>query len=115
MTPQVLSVKCNFCSKFRPEFRVHHLPKAQTICDYCLDWHMKALQVLGGQTGHGCQGCNTSWEVIRDRDPQGQRLWVVPKDGIYQLLCKHCLTPYLPKRADLYTGTQFGRETLKLG
>jgi hypothetical protein len=115
MAPQLISIRCNFCSKFRPPFRVHQFSQAQTICDYCMEWHYKALDVLAGITGHGCQECNRTWDEIRAADPQGQRLWVVPKDGIYQLLCKRCVQPYLPKRADLYSGTRFGREGLNLG
>ena len=42
------------------------------------------------------------------------RMYVVPKDGIYQLLCAGCVKPYLPKRKDLYRGTKFGTETLKI-
>jgi len=41
-------------------------------------------------------------------------MYVVPKDGIYQLLCACCVRPYVGKRADLYAGTRFGKETLKL-
>ena len=36
-------------------------------------------------------------------------LYVVPKDGLYQLLCKQCVVPYVKKRADLYKGTEFGQ------
>jgi len=41
-------------------------------------------------------------------------MYVVPKDGIYQMLCSACSRPYVSKRADLYRGTEFGRKTLKL-
>jgi hypothetical protein len=115
MAPQVVTVKCNYCSKFRPLSRVAQLPgHAQVMCDYCVDWHFKAIEVLAGCSGSGCQECGATWEYIMAAYPKGQRLWVIPKDGIYQLLCKRCVQPYLPKRQDLYKGTQFGNDALKL-
>jgi hypothetical protein len=63
----------------------------------------------------GCQGCSATWEFLRDSTlGEEVRLFVVPRDGIYQVLCAACVRVYLPKRADLYGGTQFGAETLKL-
>jgi hypothetical protein len=112
----VLSVQCNYCSKWRPEFRVHRITNAQTICDHCLEWHLHAIDFLGGETApHGCQECGATWEQLRDFTPDVEvRMYVVPKDGIYQLLCSACVRPYLPKRADLFRGTEFGSKTLNL-
>lgn len=110
------SVRCSYCSKSRPRFRVHHLVSQQVICDYCLDWHNHAIEFLGGSTPpRGCQGCGITWETLRDSVLGVEvRMWVVMKDGIYQILCKECVAPYVAQRADLYRGTQFGREELKL-
>jgi hypothetical protein len=41
-------------------------------------------------------------------------MYVVPKDGIYQVHCATCVAAYVAKRADLYKGTQFGSEVLKI-
>lgn len=114
--PHVVSVRCNYCSKHRPEFRVHRITHAQVICDHCLEWHLHAIEFLNGSTApHGCQECGRTFQLIADSTPGAEvRLYVVPKDGIYQLLCKTCVTPYLPKRADLYRGTEFGSKTLNL-
>jgi ribosomal protein S26 len=112
--PLVESVQCNYCSKWRPRFRVHAITNAQTICDHCLEWHLHALDFLGGAMPRGCQVCDRDWETLRDTTPGTQvRMYVVPKDGIYQLLCASCATPYVGKRGDLYRGTQFG-EALKI-
>lgn len=88
---------------------------AQTICEDCLDWHNKAIALLAGEAIPGCQACGASWEILCDRE-LGSRipLYVVPKDGIYQVLCSLCLRAYVPKRADLYRGTSFGAEHLNL-
>ncbi len=113
--PNVLLVRCHYCSKQLPRFRVHQLTNAQTICDHCLDWHNKALDFLAGNTPPGCQCCGVTFEFLRDSELSVEiRMYVVPKDGIYQILCATCIQPYLPKRADLYGGTQFGRNVLKI-
>jgi hypothetical protein len=113
--PDVLRVRCHFCSKQLPAYRTHQITGAQRICDCCLEWHRKALDFLGGGAIPGCQECGASWEFLRDSTRNVEvRLYVVPKDGIYQVLCSACVRPYVPKRADLYGGTQFGTEVLKL-
>jgi hypothetical protein len=113
MTAHVLAVRCNWCSKQRPEFRVHRIVSGQVICDDCLDWHQRALEMLAGYTPPGCQKCGVSWAHLADSTPGVEvRMYVVPKEGIYQLLCAACVRPYAAKRADLYGGTEFGN-TLK--
>ena len=114
--PHLVTIQCHWCSKFRPEFRVHKLASNQVICDYCLAWHMHALEVLGGAVPEGCQECGSTLREMRDADPLliAARFYVVPKDGIHQVLCAACKDVYTAKRADLYRGTQFGRQDLKL-
>jgi len=115
MPGSFLSFRCHYCSRFFPAWRVHVICQAQTICDTCLEWHNQALEFLAGRALPGCHGCGASWEVLRDRDKSVEvRLYVVPRDGIYQLLCQSCIRSYVPKRADLYQSTPFGTEVLKL-
>jgi hypothetical protein len=116
MSPALIeTVLCNWCTKFRPKFRVHRLTSNQVICDYCMAWHNHALEFLGGAIPVGCQVCQRSWDTLRDTTPGEQvRLYVVPKDGYLQLMCLACVKPYLPKTKHLYKGTQFGAEALKL-
>lgn len=108
--------RCNFCSKELPGFRVHRLAGgAQIICDDCVEWHIHALNFQGGKIPPGCQECRASWEFLRDSTPGVEiRMYVVPRDGILQLLCSTCVQRYLPKRADLYRGTAFGERVLKV-
>ena len=113
--PHVLKIRCHWCSKQREDFRVHRLASNQVICDYCLEWHMKALDMLAGTLPPGCQGCDRTMAQLYDSSNGVEvRMYVVPKDGIYQVLCRSCIQPYTGKRSDLYTGTKFGKETLKL-
>lgn len=113
----LIGERCNFCSKPRPEFRFHRLTTGQIICDYCLEWHMHALEFLGGAPPRGCQECGVTFEALRAASPDVEiaiRMFVIPKDGIYQLLCQACAAPYVQKRNDLYRGTRFGKEVLKI-
>jgi len=103
-------VRCHYCSKQRAPWRVHRLgTAAQTICDDCLAWHQRAIDLLAGAPISGCQECATSWETLRDRElGEDVRLYVVPRDGIYQVLCAACVRLYIPGRKDLYRGTAYG-------
>jgi hypothetical protein len=114
--PHVVNLRCNYCSKEKPAHRCHRVGTAgQICCDYCLEWHLHALDVLGGAMPKGCQECGQTWDQLRESGPLVEgRVYVVPKDGMQQVLCRVCVAKYLPKRADLYKGTQFGSETLKI-
>lgn len=111
----VETVKCNWCTRYRARNRVHRLQSGQIICENCLDWHFHALEFLGGHEPRGCYECLLTWRELEERTPGTQvRLYVVPKDGMLQLLCRACVAPYLPRRRELFEGTEFGREALKL-
>jgi hypothetical protein len=113
--PNIASVQCNFCSKWYPKHRVHTLSEAQTVCEYCLDWHFHAQEFLGGAPPRGCQECDLTWETLKAITPGEQvRMYVVPKDGILQLLCAACAAKYIPQRTDLFKGTRFGAEVAKI-
>ena len=112
-----MTARCNYCSRQLPFFRVHRLREAQIICDDCIDWHNRALEFLAGAPPPGCQECGATWEFLRDSPLSVEiqlRMYVVPRDGIYQILCSECVRRYLPKRRDLYAGTQFGHGVLKI-
>jgi hypothetical protein len=90
---------------------VHRLQSNQVICDYCLEWHFHALDFLGGAVPKGCQECGRPWEEIQNPTPgSATRMYVVPKDGIQQLLCESCVLPYAAKRQDIYGNTQFSKD-----
>jgi hypothetical protein len=117
---RLVRVRCHFCSRQKLEFDVHHLGSvdrpAQVICAECLDWHNRALEFLAGRAMPGCQSCLATWEFLRESrvGVENIRMYVVPKDGILQVLCEDCIRPYVEKRADLYRGTPFGTKTLNL-
>jgi hypothetical protein len=110
VTGIVAAVRCNFCSRALPAWRTHRFGRddrpAQTVCDDCLDWHMRALELLAGRAIPPCQNCGK--EISHDGLTTGEKRYVVPRDGIYQVLCAACVRPYVEKRGDLYRGTAFG-------
>ncbi|HXR39694.1 MAG TPA: hypothetical protein VN776_11400 [Terracidiphilus sp.] len=115
MSPQVvIAVTCHWCSKPRAPWVIHQLATGQAICDYCFEWHKHALDFLGGAIPIGCQQCQRTWEQLQASAGEQLSMYVVPKDGLLQMLCALCAEDYLPKRKDLYRGTKFGKETLNL-
>jgi hypothetical protein len=111
--PHLVRVRCHFCSRQKPEWAIHRLGTpdfpAQTICFDCWEWHNTALELLAGRGMPGCQACGLTADVLRDREPGATwRLFVVPRDGVYSVLCAGCVGPYVGKRRDLYRGTAFG-------
>jgi hypothetical protein len=108
--PPVIAVRCHYCSKWRAPRDLHRLSgHAQAICADCLSWHFRAMDFLAGGPPPGCQECLATWEILRERAPGDEvRLYVVPRDGIYQMLCADCVRPYIRKRKDLYGDTAFG-------
>lgn len=109
----ILLVRCNYCSKHKPRSTVHYLGSAalpgQIICDDCLTWHNRALELLAGGAIPNCQGCGADHEKLYAQSGGVEiRLSVVPRDGVYSVLCSRCVGPYVSKRRDLYAGTAFG-------
>ncbi len=116
MSTTILSigVKCNYCSKERHPAEVMRLgPGGALICIRCLDANEQALRALNtGTPPKECQECLTPFELM-PCDPQGNipiELRMLPKDGIWQVLCKRCAAGYEAKRSDLIRGTAYGRQ-----
>lgn len=102
-------MRCRLCSKARDprEFVVDPIVG---FCFVCLEWHRKALDVLAGAIPCGCQECGTGFGELKRRAPGGDlRMYLHPKDGIYQVLCETCSDNYELKRADLYGDTPYGQ------
>lgn len=111
----ILAERCNWCSRQVSPSDLTKLSTGQAMCTRCREWHLHALQVLSGEaTPQGCQHCGLSLATLNDlTNSPTTRMYVVPMDGLYALLCATCKEEYCRKRADLYKGTRFGEE-LKL-
>jgi len=107
-------VTCRFCSKQVPRTQLVGTPQRGFACQRCVEWHFHALGVLGGEVPKGCQCCNKPWDALKEESNGVEvRMYAVPKDGIYQLLCAQCKDAYVQKRRDLYGKTEYGAD-LKL-
>lgn len=54
--------------------------------------------------------CGSSWERLKEISGAVEvRMYAVPKDGMYQLLCAKCAAEYVPKRKDIYRECEFGQ------
>lgn len=114
--PRVVKVRCHYCQGFRSPLEVVTMSCNVVMCWRCYEWHQEALYVQFQQRPpKGCQECNLSYAELEARAPDGNvRIVLVPKDGLYQVMCGTCSDAYLPKRVELFKGTQFGQEHLKV-
>ena len=109
--PPVITVRCDYCSKQKAPSEFLHIAGGVAMCRDCYEWHQRALSALAGTPPPGCQACNRTFQELEEAAPGGNvRMYVHPKDGLYQILCPRCSDRYVRKRRDLYGGTPFGRE-----
>jgi hypothetical protein len=105
----IMAGRCNWCSRPVSPHDLFNFSTGQAMCQRCHEWHGHALGVLAGEMPRGCQECGLTREQLNafETGPT-TRMYVVMKDGIYQVLCMTCKNVYCAKRADLYRGTEFG-------
>lgn len=112
----IVAARCHWCSRQVSPYDLFNLSTGQAMCLGCHEWHGYALDVLAGGVPRGCQECGLTLDQLNAlTDAPTTRMYVVPKDGVYQVVCATCKDAYCAKRADLYKGTEFGHERLKLG
>jgi hypothetical protein len=101
-----LRLPCRQCSRYRAVEEFVGGPVVGT-CQDCYSANAVAIAELRGITG--CCGCNTTFAAMREREGAA-RLRLVPKDGVWQLICDRCFDYYATMRRDLYGHTPFGRK-----
>lgn len=101
-------MRCRFCSKWRHQREFLGDPTLAPCWD-CYHWNQAAIRVLAGAPPPGCQVCGLTWQQLREQTPgDNVPMFLHPRDGILQLLCKACSDAYERKRLDLYAGTPYG-------
>lgn len=78
-------------------------------CWHCLEWHQHAMEVMAGAIPKGCQECDRSFADIARVSGDNVRMFLHPKDGVWQVLCPPCSDSYETKRRDLYGNTPHGK------
>ena len=97
---------CRYCKKYRP---AEELLTIARMCVDCRLWHEHAMDVLAGAVPKGCQKCRVTFQQIRDGEVSADiKMYVVPLDGIYQVLCRPCCGQFVRKSRDRYKNTAFG-------
>jgi hypothetical protein len=115
--PQILRIRCHYCSKW------HHPKEVLDIgvggvkmCFRCHEWHIENIRAIVSQgVPVGCFECRKTWAELRllyrpGDNPDEVKMSVVPRDGIYQLLCGTCSDAYERKRGDLIRDTLYGQQ-----
>jgi hypothetical protein len=108
-----IATTCHYCSRPRSPREILRIGKGGAVmCWLCWEWHLRALRMLcDGTPPPGCQECGVTFAVLRDAAGDGDiKMYLHPKDGVYQVLCRTCSDRYFPKRVDLYRPTQFGSQ-----
>jgi hypothetical protein len=88
------------------------LSSNQLLCDRCFEWNGHALRCFAdGTPPPGCQLCERPFAQLQGlANTPTTRMYMIPIDGIYAVACATCKEAYTRKRADLYTGTAYGKE-----
>lgn len=90
------------------------MPGGASICHSCEQRHLEALDAMssGRFTGE-CSECGLSADELRARQkcgPHGE-MAVHFEGGRYRVMCLPCDRSYVPKRLELYGGTQFAQDS----
>lgn len=106
----ILAVNCPYCGQARNPREVMRIGTGGALmCWQCHERHVAALHALASGIAPACAGCGASREALCAQSADGEcRMYLHPKDGIYQLLCPACSGRYIRQRADLYGSTRFG-------
>lgn len=99
----VLKVRCNLCSGMVSAGDAAFLPGGAIRCPKCAQKSASEMSKFMAEHARECHECHKPFRV------GDIRVSVVWKDGVYQALCDGCTRKYVPKRLDLFKGTQFAR------
>jgi len=109
----IIGEKCPYCTKFRSPLEIIHQPGGVKICMPCEQRHLEALAAISsGEFNGSCSECGRNAEQLREEKRCGPTgaMAVHFENGKYRALCITCDALYVPKRAELYAETEFGRE-----
>ena len=106
----IIGEKCPYCSKFRSPKDIIPMMGGAKICVDCERRNVEALEALskGRFTGE-CSECGRSADALKAQHRCGPRgeMAIHFENGRYRAMCLVCDRSYVPKRLDLYGGTEF--------
>jgi|SRR5215831_937997 len=121
----VILESCPYCQKHRPPLEIRRFAGNVRMCVSCYRQHEAALWVLSGLKQHAdgtfstiappppeCSECGLSIAELSLRDTSGDKglsMTVLFESGRYRFLCRDCAAEYVPKRKELFKGTEYAR------
>jgi len=108
----IIGEQCPYCTKFRSPLEIIHQPGGVKICIPCEQRHLEAMQSIAtGQFLGDCSECGTKADELKAQRKCGPRgeMAVHFENGKYRVMCIPCNRTYVPKRAELYGQTEFGK------
>lgn len=106
MPAVVITVRCHYCSHFRPPDEVMTIGDSIKMCFDCREKHLE--EIIKFHPEKECAHCHRTFDALA---ALGMDVFTVHwMDRSYQILCRTCNAVYIPKRADLFRDTQFGWE-----
>lgn len=103
----IMGEVCPYCSKNRSPREIIHYLGGVKICLDCERRHREALDALSSGTFNG--ECSECGKTAAELGQHNLEMAVHYEGGRYRLLCKACDLKYVPKRKDLYAGTEFAK------
>ena len=96
---------CPYCQKFRSPLDIILMPGGAKICVQCELRHQEAMDSLAtGEFKGRCSECDRHWTELRSATG---RMAFHFENGKYRAMCEPCNRTYVPKRRELYKGTEF--------
>ena len=104
----IIGELCPYCQKHRSPLDIIHMPGGAKICVSCRQRHVEALEALSTGNFLGrCSECDRDWTELRSATGQ---MAIHFENGFYRPMCGPCNALYVPKRRELYKGTQFAHQ-----
>lgn len=96
--------KCRRCSQYRFIEEFVGGGPVEGYCHECWSWNAIEIARIRGITG--CCDCQLTFERLK---AIGRRMFLVPKDGIYQILCQVCNDRWELLVKEMFKATRYGR------
>jgi hypothetical protein len=101
----IIGERCPYCQKFRSPLDIVSMPGGAKICVPCERRHQEALDALStGEFKGECSECGKKGDELKSANGQ---MAVHFENGKYRAMCVECNRAYVPKRRELYKGTEF--------
>jgi hypothetical protein len=119
----IVTEACPYCTKGRSPRDIIHLSGGAKICRRCYEQHEAALFAMAGLKAGSdgrlisgspppaeCSECTVTPAQLKAHGLNGDTFAVIYENGIYRFFCQSCARDYIPKRAELFRGTEYAKQ-----